>query len=80
MAVGEKRERLTIDVTPEIHRKIKSYAASRGKSLREFVLESIKTQMERDSEVEDLRAMTIKPTTILKDLWDNDSDSAYDEI
>jgi len=51
MAVGEKRERLTIDVTPEIHRKIKSYAASRGKSLREFVLESIKTQMERDSEV-----------------------------
>ena len=48
MGQPKKRERLTIDIPCEEHRKIKAYAALRGQSLREFVLGSIKNQMALD--------------------------------
>lgn len=80
MPAPAKRERLTIDLTPDEHRRIKAYAAFRGKTLREFVLESVKTRMALDAEQEDLARMTTHPTAVLQTLWDNDRDSAYDEM
>jgi len=80
VSVSAKRDRLTIDIAPEEHRKIKAYAALHGKTLKEFILESIKTQMERDAEEADLHSMTTKPTSALKEVWDNEKDSAYDEM
>ena len=52
MAKTAKRDRLTIDLSPEEHRKIKAYAAYQGKSLKEFVVESIRIKMALDSERE----------------------------
>jgi uncharacterized protein (DUF1778 family) len=80
MVTTAKRERLTIDLTPEEHRKIKSYAAFRGKTLKEFVLESIKTKMALEAEQEDLHLLTTKPTEVLMEIWDNDRDAAYDKL
>ncbi len=80
MTNSAKRERLTIDLSAEEHRKIKAYAAYRGKTLREFVVESLKTQMALDAEEEDLFMMTTKATEVLQELWDNEKDSAYDKI
>jgi len=80
MAAATKRERLTIDLTPEEHRKIKSYAAYQGKTLKEFVIESIRTKIALDSEQEDLKMLTTKPTSVLMELWDNDKDAAYDKL
>ncbi len=80
MAVAEKRERLTIDLASTEHRKIKAYAALRGQSLREFVLRSIRAQMERDEDEADLLKLTTKPTAALRELWDNDRDAAYDKM
>jgi len=80
MATTGKRERLTIDLAPEEHRKIKSYAAFRGKTLKEFVLESIKTKMALEAEQEDLHLLTTKPTEVLMEIWDNDRDAAYDKL
>lgn len=80
MAIANKRERLTIDLTPEEHRRIKSYAAYQGKTLKEFVIESIRTRIALDSEQEDLKMLITKPTSILMELWDNDKDAAYDKL
>jgi len=80
MSVTAKRERLTIDLSAEEHRKIKAYAAYHGKTLREFVIESIKTRIALDAEEEDLFMMTTKATEVLQELWDNEKDSAYDQI
>jgi len=75
-----RRERLTIDLTPEEHRKIKSYAAYQGKTLKEFVLESIQTRMALDAEQEDLKLVMTKPTALMMEIWDNDRDAAYDKL
>ena len=80
MPVAAKRERLTIDLLPEEHRKIKAYAAYRGKTLREFVVESVKAKIALDAEEDDLIMITTKPTTLLLELWDNERDSAYDKV
>jgi antitoxin component of RelBE/YafQ-DinJ toxin-antitoxin module len=37
--------RITIDIPTSIHKKFKSFAASEGKSMREVVLELIKSQV-----------------------------------
>jgi uncharacterized protein (DUF1778 family) len=80
MPVVLKRERLTIDLPASEHRKIKAYAAYKGESLREFVLESIKTRMERDAEEGDFLSIMTKTTTLLEDLWNNKKDAAYDRL
>lgn len=80
MANTAKRERLTIDLTPEEHRKIKSYAAYKGKTLKEFVLDSIQTRMALDAEQEDLKLVMTKPTSLMMEIWDNDRDADYDKL
>lgn len=80
MANPVKRERLTIDLTPDEHRKIKSYAAYQGKTLKEFVVESIRTKMALDAEQEDLNQILTKPTALMMEIWDNDRDSGYDQL
>jgi len=45
-----KKDRLSIDVLPEMHKKIKVFAAYQGKSIREYVLESIKDRIKRDAQ------------------------------
>lgn len=80
MSVELKRERLTIDLPAGEHRKIKAYAAYKGESLREFVLESIRTRMERDAEEGDFLNIMTKTTTLLENLWNNKKDAAYDKL
>lgn len=80
MANPVKRERLTIDLTPDEHRKIKSYAAYQGKTLKEFVVESIRTKMALDAEQEDLNQILTKPTALMMEIWDNDRDAGYDQL
>lgn len=79
MAVA-KRERLTIDLSEEEHRKIKSYAALKGKTMKEFVLESIKNQMLIESETEANNSLMTKTSLLMQDIWDNDKDSVYDGL
>lgn len=80
MANPVKRERLTIDLTPDEHRKIKSYAAYQGKTLKEFVVESIRTKMALDAEQEDLNQILTNPTALMMEIWDNDRDAEYDQL
>jgi uncharacterized protein (DUF1778 family) len=74
------RERLSIEVSPEEHKKIKKLAALHGNSIREYVLESIRARIHYESEEKDLFKLmtTINPALI--ELWDNEKDAAYDEL
>lgn len=72
--------RLSIDMLPEEHKKIKAYAALHEKSMREYVLETLRERIKQEGEEGQLLAMTIEPSPVLKELWDNEKDAAYDEI
>ena len=76
----QTRNRLSIDVEKEEHQKIKVFAALHGTSIKEYVLTSIRERLERESEEKLLSSMTSQITPVLKEVWDNDKDNAYNDI
>jgi len=77
---GFARNRLSIDINPEEHQKIKVFATLHGKTIREYVLESIRERLDRESEEKQLLAMTTQINPALKEVWDNKKDDIYNEI
>lgn len=83
MAKGEKvRERLSIDVFPEEHKKIKFYAAFHGETIREYVIESVRERLRHEAEKRGLSVLitSLSQDPVLQELWDNEKDAAYDKI
>jgi len=74
------RNRLSIDIDPEEHQKIKVFAVLQGKTIREYVLESIRERLDRESEEKQLLAMTTQINPVLKEVWNNKKDNIYNEI
>ncbi len=74
------RNRLSIDIDPEEHQKIKVFAVLQGKTIREYVLESIRERLDRESEEKQLLAMTTQINLALKEVWNNKKDDIYNEI
>ncbi|MDO8957260.1 MAG: hypothetical protein Q7V48_09240 [Deltaproteobacteria bacterium] len=76
------RERLSIDVLPEEHKRIKAYAALHGETIREYVVESVRERLRHEAEERGLSALTmnLNQDPVLKELWDNEKDAAYDKI
>jgi uncharacterized protein (DUF1778 family) len=68
------RNRLSIDIDPEEHQKIKVFAVLQGKTIREYVLESIRERLERESEKKQLLAMTTQINLVSKEVWNNKKD------
>lgn len=79
----EKRTRLTIDVPPEVKRRLRLAAARLDVSMRQYVLEVLKDRLAEDVpllEEDGLLALTAKADPVLAELWDNDKDAAYDHL
>ncbi len=76
------RERLSIDVLPEEHKQIKVYATLHGETIREYVIKSIRERLRQEAEERELSSLTIRldQDPVLKELWDNEKDAAYDRI
>jgi len=74
------RNRLSIDINPEEHQKIKVFAVLQGKTIREYVLESIRERIDRETEEKQLLAMTTQINPVLKEVWNNKKDDIYNEI
>lgn len=74
------RNRLSIDIDPEEHQKIKIFAILQGKTIREYVLESIRERLNRESEEKQLLAMTSQVNPVLKEVWNNKKDDIYNKI
>ena len=75
-----QRDRLSIDVLPEEHRRIKAYAAFHGQTIGEYVLKPVRERLRLEEEEGQLQTMTMDIGPVLKELWDNEKDASYDEI
>ena len=77
-----KRPRISVDVLPEIRRRLRLAAAKRDLTVQQYVLDAIEEQLRKDLGEEDERVMTLtaKADPVLADLWDNPKDSAYDRL
>lgn len=75
-----ERNRISLDVRPEEHRRIKASAVLRGQSLRQYVLEAVWERLRNERETSDLSTLTgaLAHDAVLKQLWENDRDAAYD--
>ncbi len=77
-----KRPRISIDVSPEVRRRLRVAAANRDVTIRQYVLEAIEGKLQADlgDEREEHLALTAKTDPVLAELWDNPKDSMYDDL
>ena len=82
MKSARKRPRISIDVLPEVRRRLRRAAAKRDLSVRQYVLEAIEEQIREDlgEEDEGMMTLTAKADPVLAELWDNPKDSQYDRL
>jgi len=77
-----KRPRISIDVPPEVRRRLRLAAAKRDLTVRQYVLEAIEEQLREDlgEDNEGVLTLTAKADPVLAELWDNRKDSEYDRL
>ena len=84
MGTLSKRTRLTVDLPTELKQRLRMVAARRDVTVRQYVLETLEEQLDRDwvelVEQESLLALTAQADPILAELWDNEKDAAYDQL
>ena len=76
------RNRISLDVRAEEHRRIKASAALHGQSIRRYVLECVWERVRNEREANDLSTLAgaLDQDPVLKKLWGNDRDAAYDTL
>jgi hypothetical protein len=82
MESSVKRPRVSVDVVPEVRRRLRLAAARRDMPVRQYVLEAIEERLREDlgDEGEELLALNAKADPLLAQLWDNRKDAAYDRL
>jgi uncharacterized protein (DUF1778 family) len=82
MQSSAKRPRISVDVVPDVRRRLRLAAARRDMSIREYVLDAIEERLRDDlgDEGQELLALTAKTDPVLAELWDNRKDAAYDRL
>jgi uncharacterized protein (DUF1778 family) len=82
MQSAAKRPRISVDVDPDVRRRIRLAAAKRDVSVRQYIIDALEQQLREDlGEYEErLTALTAKADPVLAALWDNDKDAAYDRL
>ena len=82
MKIDGPRERLSIDVRPEEHRKIKACAALHGETIRDYVIKSVRERLKQEAEEKELLVLSasLDRDPLLKAIWENAKDSAYDKL
>ena len=82
MESAAKRPRISLDVLPEVRRRLRLAAAKRDVTVRQYVIEAVEERLREDlgDAEEEMLALTRKTDPVLADLWDNVKDSAYDRL
>ena len=73
-----ERSRLTLDMDPALHKRLKMRAALEGISMRELCLRAIEKQVLNAPDGRTV--MPLEPDEVLTELWDNEEDAVYDNI
>lgn len=76
-----KRPRISVDVDPDLRRRIRLAAAKRDLTVSEYVLGAVDEWLRQDigSEAEEAPVITAADPVLVK-LWDNPKDAAYDRL
>jgi uncharacterized protein (DUF1778 family) len=82
MQSAAKRPRISIDVSPDVRRRLRLAAAKRDLTVRQYVLDALEERLGKDlgAAEEGLLSMTAKTDPVLAALWANDKDAAYDRL
>jgi hypothetical protein len=82
MASSAKRPRISIDVQPELRRRLRLAAAKHDRTVQQYILQAIEERLGEDlgDESEAMLALTAKTDPVLAELWDNERDAAYDRL
>lgn len=76
-----KRPRISVDVAPDVRRRLRLAAAKRDVTVRQYVLDAIEERLRQDlGDAEGELALTAKTDPVLAELWDNPKDAAYDDL
>jgi uncharacterized protein (DUF1778 family) len=82
MESSAKRPRISVDVLPEVRRRLRLAAAKHDVTVRQYVLEAIEERLREDlgEQDEGMLTLTAKADPVLAELWDNPKDSEYDRL
>ncbi len=82
MVSSAKRPRISIDVQPEIRRRLRLAAAKRDLTVRQYVLEAIEDRLRVDlgDGAEGKMGLTAKADPTLAEVWDSRRDAEYDRL
>ena len=82
MESSAKRPRISVDVLPEVRRRLRLAAAKHDLTVRQYVLEAIEERLREDlgEQDEGMLTLTAKADPVLAELWDNPKDSGYDRL
>jgi uncharacterized protein (DUF1778 family) len=82
MESSAKRPRISVDVLPEVRRRLRLAAAKHDLTVRQYVLEAIEERLREDLGEQDEGMLTLTAQTdpVLAELWDNPKDSEYDRL
>jgi uncharacterized protein (DUF1778 family) len=82
MEPSAKRPRISIDVQPELRRRLRLAAAKHDQTVRQYMLEAIEERLREDlgDENEATLTLTAKTDPVLAEVWDNRKDAEYDRL
>ena len=79
-----KRPRISVDVPPEMRRRLRLAAAKKDVTMRHYLLGILEDHLRQDlldlEEQEGLLALSAQADPVLADLWDNKKDADYDKL
>jgi len=79
-----RRPRVSIDVTPNMRRRLRLAAAKRDVTVGQYVIDALEVQIREDlgddAEGDVGLGLTATSDPVLADLWGNPKDAAYDDL
>jgi len=77
-----KRPRISVDVAPDLRRRLRLAAAQRDLTVGQYVLQALEERLKKDLKHadKDLLALTAGADPVLARLWENDRDAEYDRL
>lgn len=81
LAAQTKRPRISLDVTPDLRRRLRLAAAKRDQTLAQYLLDTIEERLQEDLEEGEVGpVLSAKTDPVLASLWDNPRDAEYDRL
>lgn len=72
-----EKARLTLDIDPALHSRLKIAAARKRTSIRKLCISAIERELGEEPE---RRYLTAEEAPLLAELWDNEDDAVYDNL